>query len=69
MTLEPLRDGLDDALRTWAEPARQHIPSALFCAAANPFDPSTLCRRLDGHPGLHSADGLDAWTTPTETED
>lgn len=60
MSIEPLRDGIDDALQTWAEPARALIPSALFCAVANDVT-GDLCSRLQGHAGQHSTTGLDPW--------
>lgn len=34
------------------------------CAEPHPFDDSALCRRLDGHRGVHAADGK-AWETTT----
>lgn len=62
MSIEPLRAGLDDALRSWAAPARARMPRAQFCAATHPFDDATLCCRLSGHLGPHSADGGDPWS-------
>ena len=38
------------------------VPSALFCAESHPFDPATLCSRLDGHAGLHVAGDGDDWS-------
>lgn len=39
------------------------------CEEAHPFDDSALCRRLDGHSGVHAADGK-AWeTTTTDPKD
>lgn len=69
MTAQPVRllDGLDDALDGWAAPARSLLPAAVFCAAAHPFDESILCRRLDGHSGLHASDGQDAWLDSEES--
>lgn len=68
MSIEPLRDALDDALTGWAAPARPHLPSALFWAEAHPFDSAVLCQRLDGHCGPHSADGSDPWATDIHEE-
>jgi hypothetical protein len=48
-----------------AEPQAQ--PLAVFCAAADDIT-GDLCARIFCD-GLHSADGVDAWTTPTDTED
>lgn len=44
--------------------ARQ--PLAVFCAAVEPIT-GALCARIFCD-GLHSADGLDAWNNPTDTE-
>lgn len=47
------------------EPAR-----ALWCAAAHPFDPAILCRKVRHDPKvLHSSDGQEHWPTPTEEND
>lgn len=40
------------------------ILADLFCLEPHPFDDSALCRRLDGHSGVHAADGK-AWETTT----
>ena len=32
------------------------------CEERHPFDDQAVCRRLDGHSGVHAADGK-AWET------
>jgi hypothetical protein len=63
MTTTPQRldAAITDVLATWATETGQPPPSSLFCAEAHPLDESTLCRRLDGHPGVHAAAGDDVW--------
>lgn len=39
----------------------QTAPWLTFCADPHPLDPAVLCRRLDGHSGLHGADEELAW--------
>lgn len=39
------------------------MTAATFCADPHPFDPRVLCRRLDGHSGVHAADPDIAWET------
>lgn len=52
---------LYDALRDWEAKTGQRPPAAIWCGEAMPLDPAVLCRRLDGHPGIHQSDGGDAW--------
>lgn len=67
-----LAAALYDALRGWEAETGQAGPSALLCGEGMPLDPAVLCRRLDGHAGIHQSDGGDAWgkegqaATPTE---
>jgi hypothetical protein len=69
MSIEPLRDGIDDALHTWAQPARAHLPLAIFCAAEDEVT-GYLCERLAGHGGDHDPDGIDTWADDTnDTEE
>ncbi len=62
----PLATVLDDVLNDWHGETGQHPPALMFCAAGHPFDPTVLCRRLDGHGGVHAADEHDAWTSSKE---
>lgn len=67
-TTDPQRlaDALDDTVRGWAATTGQTPPSGLFCGQAHPWDDATLCRRLDGHGGVHAADTDNCWN---ETEE
>lgn len=38
------------------------------CEEPHPFDDRAVCRRLDGHSGVHAADGK-AWETTTDPKD
>jgi hypothetical protein len=38
------------------------------CEEQHPFDDTAHCRRLDGHSGVHAADGK-AWETTTDPKD
>lgn len=64
-TTEPQRllDGLCAALDTWAAPARERLPLAVFCAEPHPLDEAILCRHLDGHAGPHGSDREQEWPT------
>lgn len=69
-TTDPQRlvDAMDHAIRTWSRATGQTPPMAIFCGEEHPFD-GALCRRLDGHSGVHAADGK-AWeTTTTDPKD
>jgi hypothetical protein len=59
---QSLSSVLEDVLNGWQATTGQRPPALMFCAAEHPLDPATLCRRFDGHGGVHAADEHDAWT-------
>lgn len=65
---QPLAEAMDSVIQTWHRRTGQTPPMAIFCAQSHPFDESTLCWRLDGHSGVHAADGK-AWETTTDPKD
>jgi hypothetical protein len=56
--LDPLRNALDDALHSWAAPARPLLPLAVRCAAELD-DSGTLCEHLAGSCPEHPVCGAE----------
>lgn len=48
--------------------AVEEQPSALACAEPHPLAPECLCRRLGGHRGGHTFDGLPDWADTNREE-